>query len=138
MQWRGLSLPPVFRCLAGMLLFMLLNIEIATAFTPSGRWMAVFSWGTDFGRAMTTTISWSLFALALLGLGFRLRNAPTRYAGLGLLGAAIVKLFLHDLENIGSGYRIGAFLAVAVIALAASWLYQRFTALSGGPGADPE
>lgn len=131
LEWRGISLPALFRGMAGVLLFMLLNIEIATAFTPSGRWMTVFSWGTDFGRAMTTTIAWSLFALALLGLGFRLRNAPTRYAGLGLLGAAIVKLFLHDLQNVGSGYRIGAFLAVAVIALIASWLYQRFTASPG-------
>ncbi|MDB6069468.1 MAG: hypothetical protein JWL81_639 [Verrucomicrobiales bacterium] len=131
-RWQEIRLPVWFRGLAGILLFVLLNIEIATAFTPAGFPMAVFSWGTDFGRAMTTTISWSLFALALLGLGFRLRNAPTRYAGLGLLGAAMVKLFLHDLENIGSGYRIAAFLAVAVIALVASWLYQRFTALAGG------
>jgi uncharacterized membrane protein len=46
--------------------------------------------------------------------------------GIGLLAVTLLKLFLHDLANIDSGYRIGALIAVAIIALVASFLYQRF------------
>ena len=59
-------------------------------------------------------------------IGIWQRNAPTRYAGVGLLAVALLKLFLHDLANIESIYRIGALMVVAIIALAASFLYQRF------------
>jgi uncharacterized membrane protein len=40
----------------------------------------------------------------------------------------VLKLFLHDLANLNQLYRIIAFAGVAVIALAASVLYQRFLA----------
>jgi uncharacterized membrane protein len=36
------------------------------------------------------------------------------------------KLFLHDLDSLTQLYRIGAFIAVAVIAIVASFVYQRF------------
>jgi len=39
-----------------------------------------------------------------------------------------VKLFFHDLSQLDQLYRIGAFIAVAVIAILASFLYQRFLA----------
>ena len=56
------------------------------------------------------------------------RLAAARYAALVLLGVTILKLFLHDLARLGTPYRIGALAAVAVVALAASFLYQRFVA----------
>ena len=52
-------------------------------------------------------------------------RAP-RYAGLGLLSVTILKLFFHDLARLDQLYRIGAFVAVAVIAMLASFAYQRF------------
>jgi uncharacterized membrane protein len=50
----------------------------------------------------------------------------TRWAAIGLLSATLLKLFLHDLAHLDRLYRIGAFLVVAVIAILASFLYQRF------------
>ena len=75
---------------------------------------------------MTYSISWGLFALGLLMLGFNQQNKPVRYAGIGLLVITLLKLFLHDLASINSVYRIGALMVVAVIALFSSFLYQRF------------
>ena len=135
--WGRYNLKGVFHAMAGILLFMLLNIEIASAFTPVGQELSLQSPGTDFARAMTATISWSLFALGLLILGFWKRHALTRYAGIALLVAALLKLFLHDLARTGSVYRIGAFVVVALIALAASWLYQRFLTPPEPPGPGP-
>jgi uncharacterized membrane protein len=45
-----------------------------------------------------------------------------------LLGVTVLKLFFHDLSELDQLYRIGAFIAVAVIAILASFLYQRFLA----------
>ncbi len=125
--WNGFNLRGVLCSLGGILLFLLLNIEIADAFTPAGSRSIVFEFDGNLARDMTYTISWALFALGLLGIGFWKRLAPTRYAGIGLLALALLKLFLHDLANIDSIYRIGALVVVAVIALLASFLYQRFS-----------
>ncbi len=54
------------------------------------------------------------------------KMAPARYAALALLTVTLVKLFFHDLAQLGQLYRIGAFIGVAVIAMLASLAYQRF------------
>ncbi len=110
----------------GVLLFLLLNIEIADYFTPVGCRFIAIHWGGDFARSMTFSIAWALYALVLLIIGFRLDAKGARYAGIGLMVVTLLKLFFHDLANLGSIYRIGALIAVAVIALGASFLYQRF------------
>jgi uncharacterized membrane protein len=124
--WDKVNLRGLFCAFGGILLFLLLNIEIADAFTPAGERSITFDFDGNFGRDMTYTIAWALYALVLLIIGIWQRNAPTRYAGVGLLAVALLKLFLHDLANIESIYRIGALMVVAIIALAASFLYQRF------------
>jgi uncharacterized membrane protein len=45
---------------------------------------------------------------------------------MGLLCVTLVKLFFHDLAQLGQLYRIGAFIGVAVIAMLASFAYQKF------------
>lgn len=77
---------------------------------------------------MTYTIVWSLFALGLVMIGLIRRLAMTRYAGLGLLAIALLKLFLHDLANLEALYRIGALIGTAIIAIFASFLYQKLLA----------
>jgi uncharacterized membrane protein len=124
--WGKVNLRGLFCAFGGILFFLLLNIEIADAFTPAGQRSITFDFDGNFGRDMTYTIAWALYALVLLMIGIWQRNAPTRYAGIGLLAVALLKLFLHDLANIESIYRIGALIVVAIIALAASFLYQRF------------
>ena len=77
---------------------------------------------------MTYSIAWALFALALILIGMRIKQWVVRYAGVLLLGVTLAKLFLHDLSDLGELYRIGAFVGVALILIAASFLYQRFLA----------
>jgi len=124
--WGQINLRGVFCAMGGILLFLLLNIEIADAFTAEGSRSIAFDFDGSFAQDMTYSISWALFALSLLVIGFWQRNASTRYAGVGLLAVTLLKLFFHDLANIESIFRIGALIVVAVIALAASFLYQRF------------
>jgi len=81
---------------------------------------------------MTYTIAWALLALGLLvaGIGRQLRGA--RYASLALLSVTLLKLFFHDLARLNQLYRIGALAAVAVVAILASFLYQKFLAADAG------
>lgn len=123
--WRDLPLRVPLCVFGGVLLFALLNLQIANAFTPPGSHHLVIQFGGHFARDMSYSIAWGLFALALLLIGFWKKAPGARYAGVGLLLVTLGKLFLHDLDQVGSIYRIGAFLAVAVIALGASFLYQR-------------
>jgi uncharacterized membrane protein len=78
---------------------------------------------------MTFSIAWSLFALALLLIGMHRQVAGIRYAGIGLLVVTLAKLFLHDLASLDQLYRIGAFIAVSVVLIGASYLYQRFLSI---------
>ena len=75
---------------------------------------------------MTYTIAWALFALGLLTAGIAKQQRTARYAAITLLSISLLKLFFHDLANLQALYRIGALMAVAVIAFLASFAYQRF------------
>jgi uncharacterized membrane protein len=123
-----INVPPLLIGLGTVLAFFLVNIEIADYFTPRGSTSLSFEFSGNFGRDMTYTIAWALYALALLIAGIWKQARPARYAGLGLLSVTLLKLFFHDLAQLAQLYRIGALLAVAVIAILASFLYQRFFA----------
>lgn len=125
-RWSRVPLRGVLVALGGVLLFLLLNIEIADYFTPPGETCIVFRFGGNFQRDMTYSIGWGLFSLALLGLGIWRQSPPARFAAIGLLVVTLLKVFLHDLSQIQNIYRIGALLGVAVIAFLTSFLYQRF------------
>ena len=71
------------------------------------------------------TVVWSVTAM-LIVIGIVRKLPAARYAALGLLSVTLVKLFFHDLAQLKQLYRIGAFMGVAVIAMLASFAYQRF------------
>lgn len=123
--WREIPLRALLWIGGGVLLFLLVNLQIANAFTPTGAHHLTLQFGGNFARDMSYSIAWGLFSLGLLVIGFWKETAGARYAAVGLLLVTLAKLFLHDLDQVGSIYRIGAFLVVSVIALGASFLYQR-------------
>jgi uncharacterized membrane protein len=122
----GLNVPPLCNTLGTILAFLLLNIEIADYFTPSGSRTLTFEFSGNFARDMSYTIGWALFALGLLAAGIWRQTRAARYAAIALLSVALLKLFFHDLARLEALYRIGALFAVAVIAILASFAYQRF------------
>jgi len=119
--------PAILAGLGTVLAFLLLNIEIADYFSPTGSTLT-FQFSGDFARDMTYSIAWALFALTLLVVGIVRKLPASRYAALGLLSVTLLKLFFHDLAQLNQLYRIGAFIGVAVIAMLASFAYQRFFA----------
>ncbi|HKK08808.1 MAG TPA: hypothetical protein VKA44_07990, partial [Gemmatimonadota bacterium] len=64
-----------------------------------------------------------------------------RLAGLAVSGLALVKIGLYDLTSLKALYRVGSFLLLALIALAAAFAYHRRVGNAGGddrPAAPPE
>jgi len=122
----GSNVLPLLYTLGTVLAFLIVNIEIADYFSSPGAAALTFQFSGNFARDMSYSIAWALFALLMLIVGIRKQIAPVRYASLGLLGLTVVKLFFHDLSQLDQLYRISAFVVVAIIAMVASFLYQRF------------
>jgi uncharacterized membrane protein len=120
-----INVPAVLCSFGTILAFLLLNIEIADVFSDRGAQLT-FNFSGSFAQDMAYSLGWAIFALALLGVGFKLRNAPTRYSGMGLLIFTLLKLFLHDLWRLGGLYRIGSLVGLAVVLILVSFIYQRF------------
>jgi uncharacterized membrane protein len=72
------------------------------------------------------TVAWGLEAVSLLIAGFPLRDRIFRLSGLTLFLVCILKLFLYDLRQLETGYRILSFIALGVILMGVSWIYTRF------------
>jgi uncharacterized membrane protein len=72
------------------------------------------------------TLAWGALALALLGAGFTIRERPLRLQGLSLFLLCVLKLFVYDLRNLETPYRILSFVALGLILLGVSWVYTRF------------
>lgn len=122
----------VLGSLGTVLAFLLLNIEIADYFSAPGSTLT-FQFSGNFARDMSYSIAWGLFALGLLIFGIARRIPFARYAAMALLCVTLIKLFFHDLAQLGQLYRIGAFVGVAVIAMLASFAYQKFYAATAKP-----
>jgi hypothetical protein len=121
----GFSAPALLATLGTILAFALVNLEIADYFTPAGHRLTL-DFSGNFARDMSYTIAWALFALTLLGAGIAKRQRAVRFAAIALLVVTLLKLFFYDLDELEQLYRVGALMVVAVVAIAASFLYQRF------------
>jgi uncharacterized membrane protein len=101
------------------------NIEIADFYSTGSELTFHFS-GGGFGQDMTYTLAWGVFALALLGLGVMRTSRSSRICAIALVCVTALKGALHDVWALGSLYRVGAIVGLAVTLLGVSYLIQRF------------
>jgi hypothetical protein len=82
----------------------------------------------DMGQARLEgySIWWAVYAAGVLIVGFAVRRAALRYFALAVFALTLGKVFLMDMAKVEVGYRIGSFLALGVLMVAGSVLYQRF------------
>ncbi len=107
------------------LLFVLLNLEIADFFAE-GRVPSFNVLSSSLSEGLAYTLSWALFAIALLVAGLLARSRPTRIAAIVLLVVTILKCFLFDLAQLGGLYRVASFVGLAACLAAVALLLQRF------------
>jgi uncharacterized membrane protein len=122
---RRFRLPGLLGFLAALLLFMLMNVQIADYYSTGSTLKFQLS-GGGLAEDMTYSLAWGCFALALLLVGMATKNRPTRIGALVVLVLTVGKVFLHDLWELGSLYRVGSIVGLAVALLFVSFLTQRF------------
>ncbi|HMC23628.1 MAG TPA: DUF2339 domain-containing protein [Thermoanaerobaculia bacterium] len=76
-------------------------------------------------RDFTWSALWMLYGAGLMVVGFRRRNAFLRWLALILIGLTVFKVFLYDLSALERIYRVLSFLALGVLLLAISFVYQK-------------
>jgi len=103
---------------------------------------AVFAGGSIelqryFGRRaplagdLALSVFWLVYAGALVRFGFQLDRKDVRSAGLAVAAGAGLKIVLYDLSNLEALYRIASFFALALIALAVAYAYNKRARASG-------
>ncbi|MCX5783318.1 MAG: DUF2339 domain-containing protein [Elusimicrobia bacterium] len=124
----GSSVRAVLYTMATILVFLLLNIEIADYFS-SGEFIT-FSFRSSFACDMSYTLGWGIFAMGLLAVGIKKDIKRARIASLCLYAVTALKLFFNDLWQLGLPYRAGAFVGLALLLIAVSYFYQKRVASS--------
>ena len=74
---------------------------------------------------LALSVFWLAYAGALVRLGFQLNRKDVRSAGLAVAAGAGLKIVLYDLSNLDALYRIASFFALALIALAVAYTYNK-------------
>lgn len=68
---------------------------------------------------------WMAYGAGLMTAGFWRRSRFLRWQALVLIGITIFKVFLYDTSWLNRGYRILSFIALGLLLLATSFVYQR-------------
>jgi hypothetical protein len=109
---------------AGILLFLLLNIEIADFYADGPTFALRF--GARLEQDLTYTIGWLVFGIGLLAVGIASRSRGARLAALALVAVTACKGFLYDLSRLGGLYRVASFVGLALALALVSIALQRF------------
>src|SRR4029079_9034709 len=94
-----------------ILLFVLLNIEIADYYTVGPT--ITFRFGTTVSQDLTYTIGWLAFGMMLLAAAIYAKSRPARITAVALIAVTTLKCFLYDLSSLGGLYRVGSFVGLA-------------------------
>jgi uncharacterized membrane protein len=78
-----------------------------------------------FRASVWISIAWALYAAVLVAAGFVRRDAALRWTGLAIFALTLGKVFVLDMSALEAVYRIGSFLVLGALLVAASFLYQR-------------
>ena len=116
-DWRE-NYAGLFFGLFAVTLFLAMNIEVAGFFHDAA----------PRARFASISVLWALFASVLMVLGFAKNLFILRRVAIVLFAATVLKVFIRDMANIETPYRILSFLVVGLLLVAASFLYHRYSA----------
>jgi hypothetical protein len=76
-------------------------------------------------QQVALSVTWAAYGVGLIAVGIRWRYAPARYLAMLLLAVTVVKVMTRDIAELDRFYRMLSVLAVGVLLVLASYLYQR-------------
>jgi uncharacterized membrane protein len=113
--------------------------EMYLAVSPADWQRARADWQrAEWKAQMSLSVVWSVYAAALLTVGFLRRRRGMRLAALGLFGITALKVVLVDMATVQQAYRIISFMVLGILMVGASYLYhlaeKRLQVSPGGKG----
>ena len=111
-------------CGATILLFLLLNIEIADYYSTGPE--ILFRFGSSLQQDLTYTIAWLIFGIIMLAAGIVAKARGARVASVALIAVTTFKCFLYDLGSLAGLYRVGAFVGLAISLALVSLALQKY------------
>ncbi|MBF0227199.1 MAG: DUF2339 domain-containing protein [Desulfobacterales bacterium] len=99
----------------GIVLFIVLNIEVS----------GFFHFYAKKAKFASISVLWAIFSISLMGLGFAKNNAALRKTAIGLFALTFLKVFLSDMNEVSTPYRIISFLILGLLLIGGSYLYYR-------------
>jgi len=115
----------LFGVTAGLLALIFVSIEIVRYGGALAAATGEYSYYHNL-RMLFLSLFWAAYAVALAVAGFILKIPYLRYSAFSLFGLTILKVFLLDLSALELVYRIISLVAVGLILLLVSYLYQRY------------
>jgi uncharacterized membrane protein len=115
------QLSRVAAALGFVLVFAYITLETTRAFEGP-----VFQDRRSDAELYAYSIVWLVYALTLLTLGIVFARSALRYASLGVLIVAVLKVFLFDMAGLTGLYRVGSFLGLGLSLIGIGFIYQRF------------
>ena len=110
--------------LCGAAVFAGGSIELQRYFVPR----------SPLAADLALSVFWLVYAGALVRIGFYRQRKDVRSTGLVVAAGAGLKIVLYDLSNLQALYRIASFFALALIALAVAYAYNRKATASSRTG----
>jgi hypothetical protein len=112
---------------AVILLFLLMNLEIADSYSTTGSLTFSFLSGqASLAEDLTYTLGWALFAILLFLAGIVRPNRVARIAAIVLLLVAVLKGFVHDMAQLGGLYRVMSFAGLGICLALMAVLIQKY------------
>jgi uncharacterized membrane protein len=93
----------------------------------AGQWNAYYAnfHRVEIERDFTYSALWMAYGAMLMVLGFLRRSPFVRWQALILIAITVCKVFVYDVSQLDKQYRILSFIALGVLLLAISFVYQR-------------
>jgi uncharacterized membrane protein len=88
--------------------------------------------GSSDSYKLGLTILWGVYALALIILGIWKKKKHLRVGAIVLFSVTLVKLFFYDISHLGTLSKTIVFLALGVLLLIVSFLYNKFKDVISG------
>jgi len=105
--------------------FLLLSAFSQEVWQLFGRMRLDLGADTRLTQQLALSLLWTLYATALMLLGFRKHSHALRWSSLGLFSIVVVKVFLYDLSFLERAYRIVSFSVLGVLLVVVSFFYQK-------------
>lgn len=121
-QQFGNNIELFFRIVLTVLAFTFITSEVRNYFHNAGTYSKILS----EQKELATSVAWIFLSLIYFGIGIWKKIRVYRFISIILFGISILKVFLFDLSNLETIYRIISFIFLGAILILISFLYQKY------------